>query len=383
MVHSSFALRGGAERYVRDLSRGLAARGHEVRVFCRASANAEPGDRHVATRLSGRLPVPWSPARKVLTHLGDLVDPTGLRVRDLASFAPDVVHLHNWQGLGILPVARLARAYPTCHTVHDYALCDPNNALGNTGRSGLADRLLRVRSAWLARRLRPTTLLWPARRTRDTAAARVPGAGRLRGHVVPLAVPLPAGAAPPGPRDAFLYLGALSPHKGIDLLLDAWREVHHDVGGTLAVAGDGPLRADVEETARTLPSVRYLGYLDEAGKADALRDAGWLVFPSQWPENFPIACVEALMAGRPLIASTVATPPMASPGSTMLFSGREELATVLVRAARLADGDYGAMAASAAADGRRLDWDSHVDAIVETYGALATAPPSRVAGRPG
>src|SRR2546429_2401220 len=36
MVHSSFAVRGGAERYVRDLSRALVERGHEVGVFCRA-----------------------------------------------------------------------------------------------------------------------------------------------------------------------------------------------------------------------------------------------------------------------------------------------------------------------------------------------------------
>ena len=294
MVHSSFAVRGGAERYVRDLSRALVERGHEVGVFCRASAHAEPGDRHVPTRRSGRLPVPWSPARKVLTHLGDMFDPTGLRVRDLASFAPDVVHVHNWQGLGILPVGRLAAAYP-------------NNALGNTGRSAVLDRLLRVRSAWLARHLRHATLLWPAQRIRDTVAARVPGAAGLRGGVVPLAVPFAVPDHGPGRRDAFLYLGALSPHKGIDLLLDAWREVHHEIGGTLAVAGDGPLRAEVEEAARTNPSVRYLGYLDEAGKAAALRDAGWLVFPSRCVETFGLVCVEALVAGAR--SSPVPSPP--------------------------------------------------------------------------
>ena len=382
MVHSSFAVRGGAERYVRDLSAALAARGHEVRVFCRASDHGEPDDRRVPARLSARVPLPWSPARKVLTHLGDLFDPTGLRVRDLRPYRPDVVHVHNWQGLGILPVARLARAYPTCHTVHDHALCDPNNALGNSGRSAAVDRLLRLRSAWLAGRLRHATLLWPAQRIRGTVAARVPGAERLRGRVVPLAVPMAVPDQGPGPRNAFLYLGALSPHKGVDLLLDAWRQVHREVDATLVLAGDGPLRAEVEDAARRLPTVRYLGFLDGAGKAATLRDAGWLVFTSQCAEVFGIVCVEALVAGRPIVASTVAAPPMASAASTVTFTGRGELADALVRAARLPVDGYAAMAASAAADGRRLDWDSHVDAIVEVYAALGAAARSPLAGRP-
>ena len=60
------------------------------------------------------------------------------------------------------------------------------------------------------------------------------------------------------------------------------------------------------------PTLRYLGFLDTAGKAAALAEAGWLVFPSQWVENFPISCVEALRAGRPIISSSIARPPMAS-----------------------------------------------------------------------
>jgi glycosyltransferase involved in cell wall biosynthesis len=361
MVHSSFAVRGGAERYVRDLSRGLAARGHEVRVFSRASDGSQPDDRPVPVRFFDR---PQRP-RKILTHLGDLVDPTGLRLRDLRGFDPDVVHVHNWQGLGVLPIARLARAYPTCHTVHDYAICDPNNALANRGRSTIVDRLLALRSAWLVRRLRAVTLLWPAERTRDIVRAHVPGAARLPGRIVPLAVP--TAGQPPGPprrRDVFLFLGALSPHKGVDLLLDAWRGAVH---GTLLIAGDGPLRAEVE---RAGPSVRYLGYLDDAGKASALREAAWLVFPSRWPENFPISCVEALVAGRPIIANAAAHPPMAADTSVLTFRGPDDLSGVLRRAAGLSEADYRALSASAAADGRRLDWDSHVDAVLAAYGEL-------------
>ncbi|MFJ8577359.1 glycosyltransferase family 4 protein [Micromonospora sp. NPDC093277] len=375
MVHSSFAVRGGAEQYVRDLSRALAARGHEVRIFSRASANAQPDDQPVGTRLSDRLGRGPRLLRKMFGHLGDLIDPTGLRVGDLRSFAPDVVHVHNWQGIGVLPVASLATEYPTCHTVHDYALCDPNNALANRGRTDIGDRLLRVRSAWLVWRLRRVTLLWPAQRTRDIVRKHVPGEARLTGRIVPLAVCTTGERPvewPPGDPKVFLFLGALTEHKGIDLLIDAWRDVAATIDATLLIAGDGAYRAAVEEATRALPSLWYLGYLDGPGKEEALRRAGWLVLPSQWAENYPISCCEALMAGRPIISSRVARPPMASDGSVRTFGDRAELTSVLRQAATLPDHEYRTAASSAAYDGQQLDWDRHVDAILDTYEAIQT-----------
>src|SRR5262249_1528450 len=112
----------------------------------------------------------------------------GLGPRDVRDFAPDVVHVHNWQDLGAVPVGRLARRYPTCHTVHDYALCDTSAVLAYVGRSPVRDALLRIRSAWLVRLLRPAVLLWPAERTRDLVRRYAPAAARLGGAVVPLAV---------------------------------------------------------------------------------------------------------------------------------------------------------------------------------------------------
>jgi glycosyltransferase involved in cell wall biosynthesis len=374
MVHSSFAIRGGAEQYVRDLSAALAARGHEIRVFSRPSEHGTPQDQAVHRRMSERLGARSGPLRKVFTHLGDVADPTGLSLRDLAAFAPDVVHIHNWQGLGVLPLARLARAYPICHTVHDYALADPNNALGNRGRSAVVDTLLQLRSAWLVGRFQRITLLWPAARTREILESHVPAASRLPGLVVPLAVP-EDGPAPQwrrGRPGTFLYLGALSPHKGVDLMLDAWRAAATQAppDARLLVAGDGALRDELAGAADDLPSIRPLGFIGAAGKEAAMQEAGWLVFPSQWAENFPISCVEALRAGRPIISSTVARPPMASDGSLLTFDGPDALVGAFRQALSMPPDEYDAMAASAAADGRGLDWDTHVDAILAAYGSV-------------
>ncbi|MFY1695004.1 MULTISPECIES: glycosyltransferase [unclassified Solwaraspora] len=345
MVHASFTVRGGAERYIDDLTASLVARGHQVRVFTAA-------DR---PRWSARLP------GNVAVHLGDLLDPTGLRPADLREFAPDVVHVHNWQGLGVPVVARLAAAYPTVHTVHDHAVVDPNNTMRNVGRSRLLDALLRARSAWILRRFTRLRLLCATDRVRDTVLRGASGARRPTSRVVPLAVATDWNrrAWPVGDRRTFLFLGALSAHKGLDQLLDAW-----DGPGTLLVAGDGPLRARVE---RSGPSVRALGYLDEAAKRAAVGRAGWLVFPSTGAETYGLACAEALMAGRPLIAGAHAPPPMAAGTSTLLYTGVDGLRVALRRAAAMPPDEYAAMAASAAADGRKLDWDDHVSAVLDAY----------------
>lgn len=369
MVHSSFAVRGGAERYVRDLTRALTARGHQVTVHSRPSAGAEPGDRPVPELFSARLARRLPRLAKVCTHLGDLVDPTGLRATDLRATDPDVVHLHNWQGIGALPVGRLLRAYPGVHSVHDHAVCDPNNALGNMGRSRTLDRLLRVRARWIMRRLRRAVLLFPSERTRRRVLDSASPLAGVTDRVVPLAVPTPPRRVgwPRGRRDVFLYLGVLDRHKGLDLLLDAWRAAGPAPGGTLLIGGDGPLRAEVERLATATDSVRYLGYLDAAGKEAAFAAAGWLVFPSRCAETYGLVCAEALTAGRPVLASAVAAPPMASDGSVLIFQAPGDLAGLLRRAAAMPDADYDAMCASATEDGRRLDWDRHVDTIIQTY----------------
>jgi glycosyltransferase involved in cell wall biosynthesis len=167
---------------------------------------------------------------------------------------------------------------------------------------------------------------------------------------------------PPGDPATFLFLGALGAHKGIDLLLAAW-----EPPGTLLVAGDGPLRMAVELAAPG--GVRYLGRLDEPGKREAFGRAGWLVFPSPRAETYGLVCAEALMAGRPIIASSHAPPPMAADTSVLLYTGVDGLRATLRRAAGMTPDEYARMAGSAAADGRKLDWDDHVGAVLDAYRA--------------
>jgi glycosyltransferase involved in cell wall biosynthesis len=97
-----------------------------------------------------------------------------------------------------------------------------------------------------------------------------------------------------------LYVGRLSPEKGIGTMLAAWK----GLGVPLRVVGDGPLREHVESAAG--PRILALGRKAQAEVAAEMARAAFLVLPSAWPENFPVTIVEAFCQGLPVIASRIA-----------------------------------------------------------------------------
>lgn len=98
-----------------------------------------------------------------------------------------------------------------------------------------------------------------------------------------------------------LFVGRLSPEKGVETLLRAWT----DLGGTvpLKILGDGPLAPQVEQAARQLPGVSWLGQRDRAEVMKLMQEAAFLVLPSECYEGFPMTLVEAWGVGLPVIGS--------------------------------------------------------------------------------
>jgi glycosyltransferase involved in cell wall biosynthesis len=112
-------------------------------------------------------------------------------------------------------------------------------------------------------------------------------------------------------RAAAPFVLAVASHdewKGLDVLLRALARLR-DAGTPIAavLAGDGPLRADLEALTDRLalrPLVRFAGACGEAQLNELLRDSSMVVLPSR-AESFGIAAVEALAVERPVIATTV------------------------------------------------------------------------------
>jgi glycosyltransferase involved in cell wall biosynthesis len=100
-----------------------------------------------------------------------------------------------------------------------------------------------------------------------------------------------------------LYVGRLSPEKGIATLLSAWEKVGSRM--PLKLAGDGPESARVQDAAARFPGVEWLGQVPHEQVLSLLKQSQFLVIPSTCYENFPLVAAEAFASGTPVVASDV------------------------------------------------------------------------------
>lgn len=122
----------------------------------------------------------------------------------------------------------------------------------------------------------------------------------------------PARFPDPAPLPAKLHLiaiGRFSEQKGFPLLIEAVaRAIRHHPDLHLTLVGDGPLRGEIEaliETHTLRRHVTLAGWLTEAQVRAELADAQALVLPS-FAEGLPMVVMEAMAAGRSVLATAIA-----------------------------------------------------------------------------
>jgi glycosyltransferase involved in cell wall biosynthesis/capsular polysaccharide biosynthesis protein len=260
--------------------------------------------------------------------------------RAVRAARPDVVVAHN---VGATVVGRLATrgAVPLVTVFHGVAAADYPRAARLLARNSGA--VVAV-SAVIARHLRDAGLDEPAPvvvRNAVTARAASPRASARKALGIPATAPVA------------LCLARMVPQKRHDVLLDAWAELVAGAGtrkkAMLLLAGDGPLRADLEAQAERLgitASVRFLGNRDDV--PDLLAAADATVLTSDW-EGLPVSVLESLASGTPVVASDVdgVAEVLASGGGVLVpprhpAAAAEALGTLLTdKAARTAAGDAG------------------------------------------
>jgi glycosyltransferase involved in cell wall biosynthesis len=98
-----------------------------------------------------------------------------------------------------------------------------------------------------------------------------------------------------------LFVGRLSPEKGLDTLLEAWSLLKKRP--RLKIVGEGPLVHQVVERIQRLDGVEYLGTKTHDEVFALMKAAQMLVVPSLWYEGFPMTVVEAFASGLPVVAS--------------------------------------------------------------------------------
>jgi glycosyltransferase involved in cell wall biosynthesis len=123
-------------------------------------------------------------------------------------------------------------------------------------------------------------------------------------HVVPHFYEPKGDSIPPCPNGNVLFLGRLSPEKGVDHLLRAWKLVQSK-GRNLIIAGDGPEKERLQKQARELglADVEFVGFLDREKHRAVWAKTSFSVIPSIWSEPFPLTFLESWTQNRTFVAN--------------------------------------------------------------------------------
>jgi glycosyltransferase involved in cell wall biosynthesis len=122
------------------------------------------------------------------------------------------------------------------------------------------------------------------------------------------AVAGPTRARSEGARRRMGYIGGIAPHKGVHVLVEAFRRVA-DPGITLDVHGSLSVAPAYVERLRAAaagdPRIRFHGGFPEGAQARILSGLDLVIVPSVWWENSPLVVLEALAEGVPVVASAI------------------------------------------------------------------------------
>ena len=287
---------GGLFRHVADLTRALAAMGHEVGLVVDSLAN----DAQTETRLTALLPhaslgVHRFAMPRVL-GAGDLVTP--LAVRRLASrLEIDVLHGHGAKGGFYARLARIGGKAVALYTPHGGVLHFSSSSVSGRVFHQL-ERALMAQTGAIIFESSYARATYSALIGAPTCPSEVIHNGLAPDEFVP--VPPVADAAD------FAFVGELRDLKGIHVLADALVDLKRPDGtpATLVMAGDGAERAAFEARLAELGLAQRVALLGAQPARPTFARGRIAVVPSL-AESLPYVVLEAAAARLPVISTRV------------------------------------------------------------------------------
>jgi rhamnosyl/mannosyltransferase len=286
---------GGIEHVVRQLATGLSDQGIPTSVLTarqRGFGKSETVDDIPVTRTSSlgiTLSTPLAPTFPV-------------RLRQLSSDA-DLVHYHLPNPIAVASYLTTQRSSPVVVTYHSDIVRQA--------------KALRIYKPLLDRFLSEADqIVTTSPRLRDNSEHLQPYVKKT--DVIPISIDIDQADCSTGTsREGFstdetptvLFVGRLNYYKGVEYLLDAMAMIEESVN--LRIVGDGALRSDLEQRARSLgidDRVRFLGQVDDETLHACYEAASLFVLPSIEPsEAFGIVQLEAMAHGLPVINTDLPT----------------------------------------------------------------------------
>ncbi|MDD4901038.1 MAG: glycosyltransferase [Patescibacteria group bacterium] len=305
--------KGGAEKVVATLARGLQDAGHEVFIITtkpRAKQLKIDDDELRIYYLNslyfnlGKLPK----IIRFFWQLGNIFNIVNyFKVKKILRREKcDAVITNNLMGIGFLtPLAIRKLKIKHLHIMHDIQLIHPAGLI-LYGQEKIVDRLFARNYAGLTSRLfaSPQIAIFPSGWLLNIHLDKIFFIKSKRIVMPNPIAPVSAARKPASGIFKFLYLGQIERHKGVDPLIQAFIKIKEKFPLTeLAVAGDGAELERLKIAAGEKSGIKFLGRRSKAQVDELLKSSHALVVPTLCYENCPTVILEAFSAGLPVLAA--------------------------------------------------------------------------------
>jgi len=334
MIDKYHFVKGGAERYMFELTKILRANGHKVVPFAMKHPDNRESEysEYFTPNIEFNQKSIWDKVGTFLRASGKMIYSFEAK-RRLESLIvkeePDIAHLHMIEHQLSPSILHILKKYniPMLQTVHQYKLVCPNYRLFNPGTGQVCEKCLHgnfwnpirekchknslIASAMVA--LESSLHRWLKIYVDNIDLFHVPShfmgikfqqAGIGEGKIRHLFYTINMQDYKPGNTSGeyFLFLGRLSDEKGVVTLLKAAKNFPD---APFYIVGDGPQRVQLESFAQEnlLPNVKFLGSKEGEELEALVRDCRAVVVPSEWYDNSPLVIYEAFAYSRPVICA--------------------------------------------------------------------------------
>ena len=376
LINNFHYRKGGSEAVYFNMARMLMQQGHEVVFFsCTSPQNEQSNSSRYFVTPNSSLPLAQGAMRYIYNREAQ---------RSLEQLIkeeqPDIAHIHLfWGGLStsILDTLRKYRI-PVVHTAHDYRMVCPaytfRRADGTIceeckggkyyrclkhrcSRNSLVHSLLMsvemyLRNHWHKALKKIDGIVFVSQFAHDKHIEFTPQLAQTKSIVSYNTIPeIEERFVSRSRGEYYLFFGRLSYEKGIKTLIEAFTALN---GPKLKIVGTGPeeeaLKAYVAEH-RAEQKIEFVGYRKGDELKELIRDASFVVVPSEWYENNPMTIIEAYSAGIPVIGAHIGgIPEIINEGSTgYLFPSGDiqGLKEAITKAESLSEENYSEMSQAA------------------------------------
>ena len=330
LINNFHYRKGGSEAVYFNMARMLMQRGHEVVFFsCTSPLNEQDGsNRHFVTP-NNSLPLAQGAMRYIYNREAQ---------RSLEQLIkeeqPDIAHIHLfWGGLSTSILDTLRKYHiPVVHTAHDYRMVCPAYSFRRAdgticeeckggkyyrclkhrcSRNSLVHSLLMsvemyLRNYWHKALKKIDGIVFVSNFSRNKHFELMPQLAQSKSIVSYNTIPpIEEHFISRGRGEYYLFLGRLSYEKGVKTLIKAFTELN---GPKLKIVGTGPeeemLKAYVAEH-HSEDKIEFVGYRSGDELKELIRDASFVIVPSECYENNPMTIIEAYSAGVPVIGAHI------------------------------------------------------------------------------